>query len=135
MAEPYAAKTPGAFALRQSRVLRTIRAGKVARVLKLNTTDPKVAEIFASAMDVSSISETDGLSPNDNVTLLAQKLNINHALYVGHLPYLEKLVTYLVTGDENDNIIKFQNSAVICLEKSDSHFQLRWYLTPELTGE
>lgn len=49
MAEPYAAKAPGTFALRESRVLRTIRAGKVARVLKLNTTDPKVAEIFASA--------------------------------------------------------------------------------------
>lgn len=49
MADAYSAHTPGTFALRQSRVLRTIRAGKVARVLKLNTTDPKVAEIFASA--------------------------------------------------------------------------------------
>jgi phosphohistidine phosphatase len=66
--------------------------------------------------------------------MLAQKININHALYVGHLPHLEKLATYLVTGNENDNIIKFQNSAVLCLEKSDSHFQLRRHLTPELTG-
>jgi phosphohistidine phosphatase len=95
----------------------------------------QTAKIFASAMDISTTSETDGLSPNDDVTLLAQKLNINHALYVGHLPHLEKLATYLVTGNKNDNIIKFQNSAVICLEKSDSHFQLRWYLTAELTGE
>lgn len=49
MADPYSAQTPGPFALRPSRVLRKIRDGKVARVLKLNTTDPKVAEIFASA--------------------------------------------------------------------------------------
>lgn len=49
MTEPYAAAAPGAPALRPSRVLRRIREGKVARVLKLNTTDPKVAEIFASA--------------------------------------------------------------------------------------
>lgn len=49
MADPYAASAPGAPALRPSRVLRRIREGKVARVLKLNTTDPKVAEIFASA--------------------------------------------------------------------------------------
>lgn len=92
----------------------------------------QTAEIFASEMDISTTSETDGLSPNDDVTLLTQKLNIDHALYIGHLPHLEKLVAYLVTGNENDNIIKFQNSAVACLEKSDSHFQLRWYLTPEL---
>ena len=49
MADPYAATASGAPALRPSRVLRRIRDGKVARVLKLNTTDPKVAEIFASA--------------------------------------------------------------------------------------
>lgn len=35
--------------MRPSRVLRTIRAGKVAKVLKLNTPDPKVAEIFAQS--------------------------------------------------------------------------------------
>jgi len=35
--------------MRPSRVLRTIRAGGVARVLKLNTSDAKVAEIFAMA--------------------------------------------------------------------------------------
>jgi 4-hydroxy-2-oxoheptanedioate aldolase len=35
--------------MRPSRVLRTIREGKVARVLKLNTGDAKVAEIFAAS--------------------------------------------------------------------------------------
>ena len=35
--------------MRPSRVLRTIAAGGVAKVLKLNTFDAKVAEIFAQA--------------------------------------------------------------------------------------
>ncbi len=35
--------------MRASRILRRIRAGKVARVLKLNTLDPIVAEIFAQS--------------------------------------------------------------------------------------
>lgn len=47
-AQPYAA-TPSQFRMRPSRVLRTIREGKVARVLKLNTADAKVAEIFAAS--------------------------------------------------------------------------------------
>jgi phosphohistidine phosphatase len=92
----------------------------------------QTAEIFAEAIKHSSTSAIDGLSPNDDVTLLAQNLNINHALYVGHLPHLEKLLAYLVTGNENGNIIKFQNSAVACLEKSHNHYQLKWYLTPGL---
>ena len=92
----------------------------------------QTAEIFAEAIKHSSTSAIDGLSPNDEVTLLAQNLNINHALYVGHLPHLEKLVAYLVTGNENSNIIKFENSAVACLEKSGTHYQLKWYLTPGL---
>ena len=92
----------------------------------------QTAEIFAGTTKLSSTSTVEGLSPNDDVTLLAQNLNINHALYIGHLPHLEKLVAYLVTGNENANIIKFQNSAVACLEKSDNHYQLKWYLTPVL---
>ena len=92
----------------------------------------QTAEIFAGTIKLSSTSAVDGLSPNDDVTLLAQNLNINHALYVGHLPHLEKLVAYLVSGNENGNIIKFQNSAVACLEKNKNHYLLKWYLTPEL---
>jgi phosphohistidine phosphatase len=92
----------------------------------------QTAEIYSRAIKHSSTSAVDGLSPGDDVTLLAQNLNINHALYVGHLPHLEKLVAYLVTGNEKSNIIRFQNSAVLCLEKSQNHYQLRWFLTPEL---
>lgn len=47
--QPYAATPPSRFHMRPSRVLRTIREGKVARVLKLNTNDAKVAEIFAAS--------------------------------------------------------------------------------------
>lgn len=47
--QPYSAGPPTGFAMRPSRVLRKIVEGKVARVLKMNTTDPKVAEIFAAS--------------------------------------------------------------------------------------
>ncbi|MBD3624948.1 MAG: aldolase [Rhodobacteraceae bacterium] len=46
---PYAQRDSGAVAMRRSRVLRAVREGRVARCLKLNTADPRVAEIFASA--------------------------------------------------------------------------------------
>ena len=52
----------------------------------------QTAEIFANVMNITSTSAVDGLSPNDDVELLAQHLNVNNALYIGHLPHLEKLV-------------------------------------------
>ncbi|MGJ8529861.1 HpcH/HpaI aldolase family protein [Maritalea sp.] len=47
--EQYTAGRKSGFHMRESRVLRKVRAGGVARVLKLNTNDAKIAEIFAMA--------------------------------------------------------------------------------------
>lgn len=95
----------------------------------------QTAEIFASTLHISSVSTVAGLSPNDDVALLAQNLTTNNALYVGHLPHLEKLVSYLITGNKNQNIIRFQNSAIVCLEKDNGHYFLKWYLTAELLND
>ena len=92
----------------------------------------QTAEIFAEHLSVTSVTAIDKLSPNDDVRHITQNLQTSDALYIGHLPHLEKLLSYLVTGNANTDIIKFQNSAVVCLEKSENHYQLKWYLTPEL---
>ena len=94
----------------------------------------QTAEIFSDILKVPSISAIKGMSPNDDVTLLAQQLNVEHALYIGHLPHLEKLASYLLTGNENANIIKFQNSGILCLEKDSLQYHIKWLLTPELTS-
>ena len=91
----------------------------------------QTAEIMATALDLDNTTMIEGLSPNDEVTLLSQKLDSSDALYVGHLPHLEKIVAYLVTGNEEVGIIKFQNSATTCLEQTYNHYQLKWYLTPD----
>jgi len=91
----------------------------------------QTAEIFASNLKLTQVSAHDYLSPNDEVSLLTDTL-INNALYVGHLPHLEKLASYLVTGDAGACILKFQNSAILCLEKTDEQYFIHWYLTPDL---
>jgi len=47
--QPYAATSDAPRAMRPSRVLRRIRDGHVARCLKLNTSDPRITEVFAQA--------------------------------------------------------------------------------------
>lgn len=93
----------------------------------------QTADIMAAAMGIDAATMIAGLSPNDGVTLLSQKLDSDDALYVGHLPHLERLTSYLVSGDEDTTIVTFQNSGVLCLEKTDKLYLIRWLLTPELT--
>lgn len=92
----------------------------------------QTASIFASILNPSAVSAIDYLLPNDDATLLAANLTSDDALYIGHLPHLEKLVSYLVTGETHPGIITFHNSATACLEKTDSHYSVQWYLAPEL---
>lgn len=95
----------------------------------------QTAGIIASVLGIPSTPVIDGLSPNDDVTILASKLDTDDALYVGHLPHLEKMVAHLVTGDEAVNIMKFQNSGIACLEKIDGRYLIKWLLTPALTDD
>jgi len=38
-------------------------------------------------------------------------------MIVGHLPFLEKLASFLVCGDEGAKAVVFRYSAIVCLEK------------------
>jgi len=93
----------------------------------------QTAEIIAATLNIKSLSAADYLSPNDETALVIQQLNADRALYVGHLPQLEKLVSVLVTGNEEADIIQFQNSSVICLQKGHDLYRILWYLTPQLS--
>ena len=95
----------------------------------------QTAGIIADALSVNTVSVADCLSPNDDVALIKQELNVDNALYVGHLPHLEKLISSLITGKEETEIVKFQNSAIIRLERNDSLYHILWYLTPLLSND
>ena len=41
-------------------------------------------------------------------------------MIVGHLPFLEKLASFLVCGDEGAKAVMFRYSAIVCLEKKES---------------
>ncbi len=92
----------------------------------------QTAEIIASVLKIKSISATDYLSPNDDVSLIADSLTTESALYVGHLPHMEKLASYLVTGNAEQKMIRFQNSAILCLHKNESNYQVNWYIAPSI---
>lgn len=96
----------------------------------------QTAEIFDSSLSSEKgVEEQQELGPTDNPKKFAQSLDPNENLMVvGHLPFLEKLTSYLVTGSPDTPVFKFQNSGILCLDKdkeTDSWI-IKWSLMPRI---
>lgn len=92
----------------------------------------ETAEIFAEYIGDGTTFELPGMNPNDDAKKFAAGLKEDGAIYVGHLPHMEKLVSYLVTGDESAGVVKFTNGGVVCVEKDSTGFHIEWYLKPSM---
>lgn len=92
----------------------------------------QTAEIFSEILGVSKVSKLSGMSPKDDSKILIDQISDDGIMYVGHLPNLQKVVSTLVTNDQNNEVLRFRNSAVVCIEMEANKSVLKWYLTPEL---
>ncbi len=94
----------------------------------------QTATIIAEELQCEDkVQKVDDLQPKNDVVKFAAKLDSDsQAMYVGHLPFLANLTAYLVTGDANRPVVKFQNSGVVCLEKSTDtgYWLIDWMLVP-----
>ena len=95
----------------------------------------ETAEIFAGSLDpVRGVTEMEGLGPIDDVNKLNIK-GVENLMLVGHLPFMEKLTSYLVTGSsDRPRVLKFQNGGIVCLDldsETDSWF-IKWTLLPNI---
>ena len=92
----------------------------------------QTAEILQRYLNASQgTKEITGMNPNDDVQLFAAKIDkVKDAMYVGHLPFMEKLVSFLTTGDDSKGIVKFQNAGVVKLQYFDEKDS--WFITGTL---
>lgn len=95
----------------------------------------QTAEILAGPLKCPA-EVASGLNPMDDVRLWADRVakGKEDLMLVGHLPFQEKLASYLLCGNENSRLVLFRYGAIICLEqKEDKTWAVRWMLTPEMT--
>ena len=94
----------------------------------------QTAEIIAAELGLNSTQIIEWLNPNDDVKHFSQtqltQLTAD-TMFVGHLPHLNRLVSYLLCNDETANCVTFQNSAIVCIDTIDGESSLLWYITPE----
>ena len=92
----------------------------------------QTAEILQKYLNaLQGTNEMTGMNPNDDIRLFAENIDkVEDAMYVGHLPFMEKLVSFLITGDDSKGIFKFQNAGVVKLQYFNE--EQSWFITGTL---
>ena len=96
----------------------------------------KTADILASALNpTNGVKEVEGLKPMDDVAAFAADLSPDtHTMLVGHLPFMERMTSYLVTGSIDKPVFKCQNSGIVCLDQDPEtkSWIIIWTLMPHI---
>ena len=92
----------------------------------------QTAEVFSQILTVGTVTELAGMKPTDDIAAFLKNLEGDDIMFVGHLPHIEKVVSYILTGKENTAVVKFTNATVVCIEKVESEFYIDWVLNPTI---
>ena len=114
------------------RVDRVVHSGK--------TRAAQTAAILAGALGCPDVLAAHGLKPNDDVVAAGLALIHRDApgslALVGHLPFLDRLASLLVTGNPEASVVAFRNAGLVHLvpRAAAAGYAVASVLTPELAG-
>jgi len=96
----------------------------------------QTAEIFAEALaPPQGLVAIAGLKPMDDVAAMATTLTSGqNTMLVGHLSFMERLVSQLISGTADLTVFKFQNSGIVCLDQNPEKLNwfIKWTLMPQV---
>jgi phosphohistidine phosphatase len=96
----------------------------------------QTADIMAAILKPEKgVHERSGLKPLDDVVVFSETIDSSEDLMlVGHLPFMARLTSYLITASVDTPVFKFQNGGILCLDKdSDTgSWVIKWALMPKI---
>jgi phosphohistidine phosphatase len=101
----------------------------------------QTAEILAKVITLENeMAAHDGLAPNDDVQVIKEIIisSGEDLMIVGHMPFMAKLASLLLTGSESSGTVTFRQGGVVCLsfapkgQEEDIRWQIDWMIVPEL---
>lgn len=94
----------------------------------------ETAEILADCLSPhQGVEAVSGLRPMDDPGTFSSGIRVDDdCMVVGHLPFLERLVTLLTTGKPGRKVFRFQNSGIVCLDLDDDGWFIKWALMPNI---
>ena len=110
---------------------------RVARIMHSGKKRARqTAEIFARALEpAGGVLAQEGLKPLDDPAAFIESIvDSDDLLVVGHLPFMEKIVAYLVTGAMEPLVLKFINGGIVCLDRDPAgeRWYIKWTIVPRL---
>jgi len=80
------------------------------------------------------VDESPGLGPVDDVKSVGDEVTAGNKnlMLVGHLPFMERIAGYLITGDPDHKVIDFHNAGLVCLKRENEAWYVDWIITPEI---
>lgn len=109
-------------------VERVIDSGK----LRAAQTADLLAQTMAPLVELET---NHHIQPNDDPAEIdwEQVTGGRDTLVVGHLPFMARLVTLLVTGDPDRPVVAYQPGSIVCLESdAEGGWLIDWMIRPEL---
>ena len=96
----------------------------------------QTAELLApcASAGTKAVMHHDGLAPKDAVEPIKQELEQanRNVMIVGHLPFLGRLVAFLLTGNSDNDVVAFQFGCVVCLKRENAgEWRLQWMIVPK----
>ena len=106
------------------RATRVVHSGK--------TRARQTAEIWGSLLH-ADVEQADALAPNDDPTTWIERLDAESEdlMLVGHLPYLGRLASLLLTGDADRTVIGFRQGGLVGMERTDTGWVVSVMLPPD----
>lgn len=97
----------------------------------------ETANILATAFSsAQGVTVREGIAPKDSVDPVKSDLSKaeEDLMIVGHLPFLNKLASALITDYESSDAVAFRQAGVICLKRDDDdgNWRLSWMVIPDL---
>lgn len=82
------------------------------------------------------VHETEGLLPGDDPRKWVARAGEagEDLMLVGHMPQLGCLVSLLVSGDMDGNVVELSTGSVVALRKKDGSWSIGWMVAPEILG-
>ena len=125
---------------KESEKVASLLSGKMKEKLQViyhsgKTRAKETAEIFAEYLKPENGIVEDGtLAPLEDPEIWVKKLrDLDHNIaIIGHLPHLSRLVSKLLVGEPDREIVEFRYSGALCLERVEDKWLLRFYIVPDL---
>ena len=97
----------------------------------------QTAHIVATHLTLNGLMDVhSNMNPNDSVIPLADEINHSDTdlLFVGHMPFMGKLVSHLIMQNDQNEVILFRTGTIVCLERisHSTSWLIQWVINPDL---